>query len=153
MTRPVSGHCLCGAVRVHVADLPSAMEACHCANCRRSTGGGPLLGVAVPKADVTWEGEDHIRVHRSADWAERGFCASCGSTLFFRMAGEAATANISLAPGVLDDMNGLELVSEMFIDQKPDGYDLAGDRPRHTRAQAMQMLQDFLAKKAQEAKS
>jgi hypothetical protein len=80
-----SGGCLCGAVRF-VAGLPSRWVAhCHCTRCRRAHGA----------AFVTWVGLDAERVelrdpdarlawHRGEGGAKRGFCATCGSTLFFR---------------------------------------------------------------------
>lgn len=79
------GGCLCGDVRFTV-EWPSKWVAhCHCSQCRRTHGA----------AFVTWFGMDSGRVHiddsnGSLRWhfsspdAERGFCARCGSSLFFR---------------------------------------------------------------------
>jgi hypothetical protein len=80
-----SGQCLCGAVSF-TATLPSKWVAhCHCTMCRRAHGA----------AFVTWVGMDNGRVriddpqgrlqwYDSSPGAQRGFCARCGSTLFFR---------------------------------------------------------------------
>ncbi|MCV6584123.1 MAG: GFA family protein [Marinibacterium sp.] len=138
------GQCLCGAVTVRVTAALRGMDACHCDACRRSTGGGPFLGMAVPKSAVQFGGQDQIGVYRSSAHAERGFCRICGSALFFRMAGDATSDNLSLCPGLLDGDADLTVVSEMFIDAKPDYYALAGDHPRITGAEAAAKLQDFL---------
>ncbi|MEM9524231.1 MAG: GFA family protein [Pseudomonadota bacterium] len=148
-----TGQCLCGAVRVTVRNMPLRMEACHCATCRRWTGGAPYLGVAVARADVLFTGEDDIGIYRSSGWAERGFCRRCGAHLFFRMAGAALTDNLSLCPGILDDVSGIVLTQEMFIDQKPDVYDLTGERPRITRAEALALLDEHLERKGMERTS
>ena len=35
--------------------------------------------------DVKFDGEAHISKIRSSEWAERGFCAKCGSNLFYHI--------------------------------------------------------------------
>ena len=143
----MNGQCLCGAVRITLRGRPTTMEACHCASCRKVTGGGPGLGAPVRGEDLTIEGAEHITRYPSSEHAERAFCRVCGSNLFFRLAGDAATGNLSLCPGLLDDMNGVALVEEMFIDAKPDGYALAGEHRRITGAEALQGLSAFLARR------
>jgi len=39
--------------------------------------------------------------------------------------------------GVFDDPSPFVLDEEMFVDDKPDGYALAGDHPRLTKAEVM----------------
>lgn len=146
----MTGQCLCGAVTFSAAKLGRDVEACHCTACRRSSGGGPFLGVAASGDAVRFHGVEHIGIYRSSDWAERGFCTICGSNLFFRMAGEAATGNLSLCHGLFDAADGFGLTTEMFIDQKPDCYALAGDRQRITAAEARQMLRAFLAARTEQ---
>ena len=138
------GQCLCGAVKIRVTAPMHDIDACHCPSCRKTTGGGPFFGIGVPKSAVHIEGAEHIGIYCSTDHAERGFCKCCGSNLFFRMAGVGTSENISLCPGVFEDQAGFEIVSEMFIDTKPDFYALEGDRPRITRAEAHAQLAAFL---------
>jgi len=44
--------------------------------------------------------------------------------------------------GALDLPQGLEITEEIFIDEKPDYYDLAGDRPRLTGAEVLAKFQE-----------
>ena len=77
-----TGKCLCGAVTFTAQDVENHIHACHCRMCRAWTG-GPLLGATV--GEITFTGEDHIKRYTSSEWAERGFCDQCGSTLFYHL--------------------------------------------------------------------
>ena len=131
-----TGGCLCGAVRFTVSDLPAQFGICHCETCRRWTGSA-LLGVTVPADNITWEGEDHIARHQSSSFAERAWCSTCGSNLFFRFTGGGApVGGVELPVGVLDDASDMVVHNEIFIDHKPDAYAFVpNDRQVLTRAQ------------------
>lgn len=133
-----TGKCLCGAVSYR-AELRDDMSACHCSMCRRWAGG---LLLAIGTNHIDWEGQEHIAVFASSEWAERGFCSKCGSNLFYRMTATKHQGFTSLAFGTLDDPSGLELKREWFIDNKPEAYALAGERQRVTEAEALAMLED-----------
>ena len=79
-----TGKCMCGDVRFTARDVPSEYGVCHCEMCRRWTGSA-LLGVSVPEGNVTWTGEDHISRLQSSDWAERAWCKTCGTGLWFKV--------------------------------------------------------------------
>ncbi|MHA1547221.1 MAG: GFA family protein, partial [Alphaproteobacteria bacterium] len=57
-----TGQCLCGAVKYSVAKEITETGACHCAMCRRWSG-GVLFATAVGDA-VTFSGEENITVFR-----------------------------------------------------------------------------------------
>lgn len=80
-----SGECLCGAVRFR-ADWPSLFVAhCHCTMCQRAHGAAFVTWVSVPSRQAHIDDPDAmLRWHQSSLEAERGFCGSCGSSLFFR---------------------------------------------------------------------
>ena len=135
-----TGQCLCGAVSYELAEAPSSYGACHCVMCRRFSG-GIEMGVEVPPAGITWTGEERIGTYQSSDWAERGFCKTCGSSLFWRLTAEGPMQGLlSLSAGSLDDLNGMEFKTEVYIDAKPDSYAFAGDRKRMTEAEVMAMV-------------
>lgn len=126
------GGCLCGRVLYVAEGVREGFWACHCATCRRWTS-GPMLGVEV--ARVRFEGEDAITRYRSSSWAERGFCMSCGTALFYRVI-EADRWFLSL--GAFDDQTRWHMAGEMFIDEKPAWYSFAGERPRLTGAEVFE---------------
>jgi hypothetical protein len=124
------GGCLCGAVRFEAEPSDQHSHACHCEMCRRWTG-AVLLVVPVPADALRLEGEDRVRRYRSSEWAERGFCGTCGSSLFYRL----QQGDYFLALGVFDEPDELPLASEIYIDRKTSAFDFAGERPRATEAE------------------
>ena len=134
-----TGRCLCGAVSYELAKAPTGYGACHCGMCRRWSG-GVEMGVQVPPGGIRWTGAEPA-TYRSSDWAERGFCATCGGSLFWRLTADGPMRGMmSLAVGTLDDAEGLAFSSEVYIDHKPASYDFAGERRRMTEADVMAMV-------------
>jgi len=130
-----SGGCLCGAVTFTAAEVGAAHHACHCGMCRRWAG-SPLLAASAD--GLAFAGEENISVYDSSDWAERGFCKVCGSSLFYRL---KETGGYHIPVGVFDDQSSFHIVGEIFHDRKPPGYDFAGDHPRLTEAETMAMFE------------
>ncbi len=135
-----TGSCLCGAVRFTLAEEPKSFGACHCGMCRKFSG-GIELGVDVPPGGIVWEGEENIQTYTSSEWAERGFCRICGSSLFWRLTLPGPEqGQLALAAGALDNLEGMRFDTEVFIDKKPDSYAFAGERTRMTEADVMAMV-------------
>ncbi len=128
------GHCLCGAVRVAVTDAGHELGACHCGMCRRWTGSA-FVSLAMPSADMAVEGAGHIRSYTSSDWAARYFCGTCGSTLWYRMTGAGVPDDYYVAAGLLDDLSGMKLAHEIYIDRKPEAFAFAGPTHQMTEAE------------------
>jgi hypothetical protein len=92
-----TGGCQCGACRYDVARGPVRQTLCHCRMCQRAVS-GPFAALAeVETTRVTWTGTPSVWA--SSNIAERGFCAACGSPLFYR---EIGGATIELTAGSLD---------------------------------------------------
>jgi hypothetical protein len=127
---PATGRCLCGAVKISLAGEHKEVGACHCAMCRR-WGGGP--GMALEVKDIEIEGREHVRVYRSSEWAERAFCGTCGSRLYYRL---VEAGDMYLSAGILDDQSDLALTSQIFIDEKPAYYTFANETKTMTGAEA-----------------
>jgi hypothetical protein len=135
-----AGGCLCGAVRYDLAAPPTEYGACHCGMCRKFSG-GIELGLMVPPDGVTWTADTSLRTYASSEWAERGFCGTCGSSLFWRLTAPGDMQGLlSLSAGSLDDFDGLTFASEVYIDCKPASHAFAGARRRMTEAEVMAMV-------------
>jgi hypothetical protein len=80
MSDAIEGRCLCGAVRFRAAEPPKWILWCHCESCRRHTGAPASVFVAFDDKAVTVT-SGAIAKFKSSPGVERGFCASCGSTL------------------------------------------------------------------------
>lgn len=122
----IDGHCLCGAVRITVSQPKQHLEICHCDMCRRW--GGAFYG-ALTGESFTIAGEEAITSYPSSDWAERAFCGTCGSNLWYKF---LPTGNRSFHAGLFPEANGYDVGKEIFVDEKASWGDLAGDHPRQT---------------------
>ncbi len=125
--KPITGHCLCGAVTVTMTPAKPHLEACHCEMCRRWCGSAY---VAVQGDDqVSFTGEEHITRYTSSDWAERGFCSQCGSNLFYCF---TPSGSYSFLAGLFDDLGDMTLGEEIFVDEQPPYYSFAQATVRKT---------------------
>ncbi len=75
---PVTGGCLCGAIRYESSAPPNWVTCCHCRICQQAHGGLFDVGVEFPvEAFRFTKGE--VTYYQSTPWAKRGFCSKCGS--------------------------------------------------------------------------
>jgi hypothetical protein len=129
-----TGGCLCGAVRYEVRGPLRDVLICHCGECRRWHG-HVSASAAAQKQDlaiVEARGLRWIRSPRSDARARRGFCAQCGSSLFWD---PPERPTVSIAAGTLDGPTGLRSISHWFVSQAGDDYELPDDGlPRHERS-------------------
>lgn len=128
----INGRCLCGAVTMRVRPHSRHLDACHCTMCRR-WGGGPLI-VAHCAEDMALSGEEHVTTYVSSDWAERAFCSRCGTHLYYRL---REGGLLAVPIGLLETDGSWRLAHEIFIDEKPGYYELAGDAARLTGAEVI----------------
>lgn len=124
-----SGACICGGVKFVAKTISPNVGACHCATCRK-WGGGPLLAVDCG-TEVEFEIEDSIKVYDSSAWAERGFCITCGSHLFYRL---KHNQQYIIPVGLFDDSKFV-FDHQIFIDSKPDFYTFSNETKNQTGAE------------------
>ncbi len=128
------GQCLCGAVRFRgTPKAARGISVCHCGQCRRWGGGGPFMSVRF-EGGVTFEADETLAWFRSSDHGERGFCARCGSSLFWRAPGQGD--DVSASAAALPEDHGLQIGAHIWVEDKPGFYEFADDRPRLTAEQA-----------------
>ncbi|MBC7770806.1 MAG: GFA family protein [Phycisphaerales bacterium] len=120
------GRCLCGAVRFAATPEKMTMDACHCSMCRR-WGGGPAMTVFC--ADMQFENESAVGVYPSSDWAERGFCKTCGSSLFWRTRDHKM---FTVSAHAFDNPEQFQFDVEIYIDEKPSNYAFANPTRKMT---------------------
>ncbi|KAB7644930.1 GFA family protein [Polymorphobacter fuscus] len=122
-----TGSCLCGAVRFTVAGELAPPDACHCSQCRKQTG-HYWASTDVPRAALTVEGADNVTWYQSSEKVHRGFCATCGSVLFWD---PPARDSIAIAMGAFDGPTGTQLHMHIFVADKGDYYDIGDGLPQH----------------------
>lgn len=118
-----TGHCLCGEIRfTGTWDASNDLKACHCGQCRRWSG---HVWAAILPAALTITGTP--KWFRASDFARRGFCGTCGSSLFWQRDGSDI---IDVAAGAIDMPTGLKLLGHIFVADKGDYYDIADGLPQ-----------------------
>ncbi len=132
--RSINGRCLCGAVTVTASVTNPIVRACHCDMCRRHTSSMYMSLATVPGSE-TFEGP--VQTYRSSDWAERGFCSVCGSTLWY---GTVADGERHIAAGLFENAADAPLKLEFFADMAPEGYQLAGTHRKMTSEETVKLF-------------
>lgn len=124
-----TGGCECGAVR-YASDGPwRDVVFCHCEQCRR-TSGHYWAATAVPRGALEITRDDGLVWRQSSDIARRGFCAKCGSSLFYERDGAPHT---SIGAGTLDQPSGLVAARHIWTDSMADYHTVADKLPRVPR--------------------
>ena len=116
-----TGSCLCGAVRYEVRGPLRESVACHCSQCRK-TSGHYWSATRAKTADLHLLEDRGLRWYRSSGAAARGFCQTCGASLFWRPEGADTT---SIGSGTLDQTNGMKTLCHIFVADKGDYVDIA----------------------------
>jgi hypothetical protein len=124
--RANSGACLCGAVRYEVTGPLRPVVLCHCTQCRRSTGHF-MAATAARQRDFRLLAAEELRWYESSPAARRGFCARCGSTLFWQADGRDY---VSIAAGTLDGPTGLSCACHIHVADKGDYYSIDDGVPQ-----------------------
>lgn len=122
----VEGRCDCGAVHFTVETVREMVTLCHCRQCRRIS--GHLWASTQAEFDtVNFKCDQGLEWYTSSDFAKRGFCKTCGSSLFYRLNDEAI---IAIAAGCLDLPTGLKTGKHIFVKDKGDYYAIADGAPQ-----------------------
>ena len=114
------GSCLCGKVHYQFNGSSRSVVACHCGQCRK-TSGHYVAATQVPTAELEIFGRASMTWYQSSASAERGFCATCGSQLFWS---EPASGFTSIMAGSIDGDTHLKMDRQLFVESKGDYYAL-----------------------------
>jgi hypothetical protein len=123
----ISGGCLCGAVRYQLRPPLRPAVACHCQQCRR-TSGNYVNATAVLKRNFALTISDGLKWYRSSRHARRGFCGICGSSLLWS---RDALKTISIMTGTIDGATGLHTAAHICVADKGDYYELNPSEPQY----------------------
>ena len=122
------GGCLCRGVRYSVRGPLRYVVACHCSQCRK-TSGNFVAATGAEAERVTFEEDATLVWFASSDSAERGFCGRCGGNLFWRPR-NGPGGWLSIMAGTVDPPTGLKLKQHIFVADKSDYYEIADRAPQ-----------------------
>ena len=121
-TTPITGGCLCGAVRYEATEPMSKGVVCHCRVCQRTTGSAFEAIVRFPRTAFRFTKGEPKR-YRSSSIMEKCFCPDCGSTLTDRYLvwrGAVAPDKVLVHIGTLDKPEAVSIASHYGVeDQLP----------------------------------
>ncbi len=135
---PVTGGCLCGAVRYESKQAPTQGYYCHCTICRKAYGGLFSATVTFPGAGFTFT-RGELKYYRASRFAKRGFCADCGSPVAFFYEGNP---NVWIKIGSLDHPEDWPMTRDALwgrsvhahTDTKVSWYEISDGLPQSTSA-------------------
>jgi hypothetical protein len=116
---PITGGCLCGALRYEAGSAPQYAGYCFCADCRKASGSGfiPFMGFAASELRITGAAVTHTLKHRDGRQSDRNFCAVCGGLVYGGVRGESTSHTIYA--GTLDDPSHFKPVMAVFNRDRP----------------------------------
>jgi hypothetical protein len=118
----LTGGCQCGAVRFVAETDRRVAGVCHCRMCQRAVGNVFMAEASVERERLRWDGEP--KVYRSSPVATRGFCANCGTPLYFSYDG---SRYIDLMIGAVDQADELVPTVQCGVESRIEGFrDLSG---------------------------
>ena len=126
-----TGGCLCGAVRYEVRGALRSVINCHCSKCRR-VHGHTAAYTSVRREDLILTRQDGLEWYHSLSDetpnVHRGFCNTCGSSLFWDPKDIGDT--IAISAGTLDAPTGLNTIGHVWVSQAGDYYEITDDLPK-----------------------
>jgi hypothetical protein len=121
-----TGGCYCGRVRYRARGVKREVTECHCSQCRKQSG-HRYAGTSAKTSDIEIDGAANITWYRASPDAERGFCSTCGSHLFWK---QSNGDNTGILAASFDEPSGLRMAKHIFVDNKGDYYDITDGLPQ-----------------------
>ena len=125
-----TGGCLCGAVRYEINEKLRGIVNCHCSKCRKFHGNFGAY-TSIQYTSLTLLEQQSLKWYKSitdeTPNVYRGFCAECGSSLFWHPRDQE---RIAVAAGSLDDPIKLKTIGHVWISQISDYYQINDDLPK-----------------------
>lgn len=142
MADPLTGSCLCGAIRFAVDAPVRELRACHCRNCQKASGAGGSVNAVLPSSAFRITQGTPKRYSARADSGRllhRYFCGDCGSPVYSQR--ETTPETVVVRAGLFDDAAEMKVVANIwtksarpwsFIDPESTQHPGQPDAPART---------------------
>ena len=121
MPSPLTGGCLCGAIRYTLNASVTGLRACHCKNCQKHSGTGGTVNAVVPtdKFKITKGTTKNYQdsATQSGRTLSRHFCAECGSSIYSQRIPDPGF--LVVRAGSLDDSSGMKITGNIWTATAP----------------------------------
>lgn len=126
---PVTGGCLCGAVRYTVAHAPERVFFCYCRQCQKAQGTPFVASVPVAAEDFkVTHGADVLKAFRASPSKARYFCGECGSPIFSQVDDHTT---VRIRAGSFDEPPALTLQAHIYVGGRPKWYAITDRCPQY----------------------
>ncbi|MGD8326854.1 MAG: GFA family protein [Sphingomonadales bacterium] len=137
----LTGGCQCGAVRYKVLTPSLNAGYCHCRMCQRALGNIFGTFLTVDKDKLVWiKGEP--AVYRSSKIATRGFCADCGTPLYFAY---DDADDVDLTVGALDEPELTRPNHHFAIESRLEAWHRPDDLPEQRSDESKALMARYKA--------
>ena len=128
---PLTGRCLCRAVRFRGGTPLYTPTLCHCESCRRAAGAHAVAWLTVRADSFEYTAEKPVR-YASSSGVFREFCGRCGTPLTYRSTKRPGEVDIGVAtldaPGAIVPVDHIWMEDALPWDRPADGL------PQYPRA-------------------
>lgn len=132
MSDPITGSCLCGAVRFAIAMPIKELRACHCRNCQKASGAGGSVNAVLPSASFRITQGTPKRYSARADSGRvlnRYFCGDCGSPIYSQR--ETTPETLVVRAGLFDNAGEMKIVANIWTGSARSWAHIDPSTPRH----------------------
>lgn len=115
MPAPLTGSCLCGAIRYTVSVPVTDLRACHCVHCQKASGTAGSVNAVVPGSAFRITQGTPKRYEAKADSGRtlyRFFCGDCGSPIYSQRS--TGTEVLVVRAGTFDNAEGMKITANIW---------------------------------------
>lgn len=125
----LKGQCYCGAVQYEVTGPFKFIGHDHCSICRRISGAPMVTWAGVLEEQMKLLKSVGLQKFKSTPEAEREFCCTCGSHLFFRSTRWPGEVHFTVA--TLTSKLNIKPRAHVFFSDKAEWFDIVDDLPKY----------------------
>lgn len=115
MPAPLTGSCLCGAIRYEISSPVTELRACHCTHCQKASGAGGSVNAVLPSSAFRLTQGTPRRYAAQADSGRtlyRYFCGDCGSPIYSQRAN--APDMVVVRAGTFDNAGEMKVTAHIW---------------------------------------
>ena len=114
------GSCACGQVNYSIIEKPYFTQACHCKDCKKSTGSSYVIHSMIHEDDLSIDGElDFTELPTGSGVGQQSyFCSKCGVYIFCKYKIAEPEKRIALRTKTLNDHNRFPPEAHIFVKDK-----------------------------------
>ena len=123
------GSCLCGGVKFTTKGFHRHISNCHCIQCMKTHGNFGAY-TALKDLNIKFLNKKTLKWFKSSKKAQRGFCKTCGASIFFK---RHKSNIISISAGLFGKSLKLKTIRNIFVKNRLKYYKLDNSIPKFKR--------------------